>query len=123
VQLTVNVAAATPGFIVAFAPQTPNAPAVSVPVTFSPGAGGTIIYKDYQGTQCRVAVLVGQPYFAQIGAAPLGTFANPGTYVASRAAKEPNNQLWFFIGPVPGTTSSVWTPITSVNSLTPACWW
>jgi LysM repeat protein len=124
VNLTVNVPAATPGFIVAFAPQTPTAPAVSVPVTFSAsGGGGTIIYKDYQGTQCRVAVLVGQPFFAQIGAAPLGTFANPGTFVASRAAKEPNNQLWFFIGPVPATPSSVWVPLTSVGSLTPACWW
>jgi hypothetical protein len=36
--LTVNVATATPGFIVAFAPQTPTAAAVSVPVTFLPGA-------------------------------------------------------------------------------------
>ena len=123
VPLTVNVAAATPGFIVAFAPQTPMAPAVSVPVTFSPsGGGGAIIYKDYQGTQCRVAVLVGQPFYAQIGAQPIGTFANPGTFVASRGAKD-GTQLWFFIAPVPANPSSVWAPITSVGSLTPACFW
>ena len=71
-QLSVNVAATTPGFIVAFAPQTPAAQSVRVPVTFSLGnGGGTITYHDYTGQQCRVAILVGQPYYTDIGAQPL----------------------------------------------------
>ncbi len=88
VPLTVNVPQATPGFIVAYAPQTPNAQAVSVAVTFTPsGGGGTVTYHDYQGQQCRVAILVGQPFFNQVGGTQLGTFANPGTFVATRARK------------------------------------
>ncbi len=126
VQLTVSVPQPTAGFVVAYAPQTPNAQAVSVPVTFSPGGGsGTVVYKDYQGQQCRVAILVGQPFYAQVGGTQLGTFANPGTFVATRGAKDgsQNNMLWFFIGPVPGANPNVWVPLSSVGSLTPACWW
>ena len=122
VQLSVNVPQASMGFIVAFAPQSPNAQAVSVPVTFWPGGTGGVTYHEYSGQQCRVVVLVGQPFFAEVGDAQLGTFANPGTFVATRGAKL-NNQLWFFIGPVPGSTPSVWTPITSIGSMAPACWW
>jgi LysM repeat protein len=123
VQMTVNVAQPTTGSIVASAPQSPNAQPVSVPVTFSPGGSGGVTYHEYQGQQCKVAILVGQPYYADVGGAPLGTFANPGTYTASRGAKSANQQMWFFIGPVPGSTPNVWVPITSVGSLTPACWW
>jgi len=121
-QLTVNVAQPTAGFITAYAPQTPSAQAVSVPVTFSPGGSGGIVYYEYQGQQCRVAVLVGQPYYSAVGGTQLGTFANPGTYTATRGAKS-NSQMWFYISPVPGSTPSVWVPLTSVGSLTPACWW
>jgi hypothetical protein len=114
------------GFIVAFAPQTPGAGAVSVPVTFSPGSGGgTITYHDYMGTQCRVAVLVGQPFYDQVRGQQIGTFANPGTFVATRGAKDgsQNNQFWFFISPVPANPSAVWIPITSIQAWSPACYW
>jgi hypothetical protein len=122
VQLTVNVSQPTAGFITVLAPQTPAAAPVTIPVTFTPGGTGGVTYHEYSGQQCRVAVLVGQPFFAEVGGTQLGTFANPGTYVATRGARL-NNQLWFFIGPVPGSTPSVWVPITSVAALTPGCWW
>jgi LysM repeat protein len=120
VQVTVNVSQPTAGFVVAFAPQTPTAPAVSVPVVFSPGGGGGVTYHDYQGAQCRVAVIVGQPFYDNVGGNQIGTFANPGNYTATRGAKQ-NNQFWFYIGPLPTTPASVWVPSTSIANGTPAC--
>lgn len=120
VQMTVNVTQPTAGFIVAFAPQTPSAAAVSVPVTFSASGGAAVIYHDFQGAQCRVAAAVGQPFFADVGGAQVGTFASPATYTATRGAKL-NNQFWFFIGPLPTTPASVWVPSTSIVNGTPAC--
>ena len=124
VQLTpVNVTAPTAGYIVAFAPQTPNAPTVRVPVTFSPSGGGSgVTYKTYTGGQCMVTVISGQPYYATVGGSPIGSFTSAATYTATQGAKL-NNQLWFQVGPIPPATTPVWTPITGVSTMSPACWW
>lgn len=120
-QLTVNVAAPTPGFIVAYAPQT-AVPAVSVPVTFSPGGPSGVTYTPYTGMQCVVTVISGAPYSTDVNGAATGSFPAAATYTATRGAKF-NNQLWFEISGVPSTTTSVWTPITGVSSLSPTCYW
>ncbi len=122
VQLTVNVSQPTPGFIVAFAPQTPTAPPVSVRVTFSPGGSGTVTYRQYSGNQCQVTTIVNRPYFAAVGGTPQGTFGAAAPYWAFMGAKL-NNQLWFLIGPIPATNSVVWAPATSVSNPSQGCAW
>jgi LysM repeat protein len=124
VQLTpTGVTTLTPGWIIVSSPQSRVQPQF-VSVFFSPANGsGTPIptYHTYRGSQCRVTLVVGQPFHATVGGPQVGAFTTTGTFVATQGAKDQNNQYWFFVSPAPTNPTAIWIPATSVSSPSQAC--
>lgn len=125
--LPVQVANQTPGFVLAF-PTQEGQPAASVPVWFSPGTTSGITYNNFTGSQCVVVPIAGAPFYSTVGATqPSGYF--PGavtaqTTVVGTAAVQGaklNNQYWFQLVAVPGTTAPVWAPQSSVQPTSAGC--
>jgi LysM repeat protein len=125
--LSVQLSAVTQGFILAY-PTSAGQPSASVLVWFSGGTPGGISYNNFSGSQCVVVPTAGAPYFATVGAPqPSGYFPGAVTAqatvvgTAANQGAKLNNQYWFQLSNVPGTTGMIWAPQSSVQVVSSVC--